>query len=121
MPLKRRLLTNIIPGEQRGRLRTSAVVPLPWCQPLLVSRLITTVWCLTTLQGQPYSVSGLGDHLALFRCVSCKYRFATTQECGALHMGAVGRVYASGGFVDEAWLGPEAVTQGSPASHLAAA
>lgn len=28
-------------------------------------------------QGLPYSVVGSGDLLALFRCVSCRYRFST--------------------------------------------
>ena len=29
------------------------------------------------LQGLPYSISGTGDLLALFRCISCKYKFST--------------------------------------------
>jgi hypothetical protein len=50
-------------------------------------------------QGQPFSVSGTGDLLALFRCVSCRYRFAVgAADTGGsgLSMGAIGRVFASG-------------------------
>jgi hypothetical protein len=39
-------------------------------------------------------VAGVGDLLALFRCVSCRYRFSTDTSKPAL-MGAIGRVYAS--------------------------
>jgi nucleolar complex protein 2 len=28
-------------------------------------------------QGLPYSINGVGDLLALFRCISCKYKFTT--------------------------------------------
>lgn len=46
-------------------------------------------------QGLPYSINGVGDLLALFRCISCKYKFATDPG-KALQMGAVGRVFTSG-------------------------
>jgi hypothetical protein len=46
-------------------------------------------------QGLPFTVAGAGDLLALFRCVSCRYRFGTDADQPAL-MGAVGRVFASG-------------------------
>ena len=46
-------------------------------------------------QGLPYSINGVGDLLALFRCISCKYKFATDAS-KPQQMGAVGRVYASG-------------------------
>ena len=39
------------------------------------------------LQGLPYSINGVGDLLALFRCISCKYKFAT-DVCKAQQMGA---------------------------------
>jgi hypothetical protein len=39
-------------------------------------------------------VAGVGDLLALFRCVSCRYRFSADASRPAL-MGAIGRVYAS--------------------------
>ncbi|KIZ07573.1 hypothetical protein MNEG_0388 [Monoraphidium neglectum] len=45
-------------------------------------------------QGLPFAVAGVGDLLALFRCVSCRYRFSTDTSKPAL-MGAIGRVYAS--------------------------
>mmetsp|Transcript_19095 Transcript_19095/g.41176 ORF Transcript_19095/g.41176 Transcript_19095/m.41176 type:complete len:407 (-) Transcript_19095:428-1648(-) len=46
-------------------------------------------------QGLPFAVVGVGDLLALFRCVSVRYRFATDVMKPTL-MGAVGRVYATG-------------------------
>lgn len=45
-------------------------------------------------QGLPFAVAGVGDLLALFRCVSCRYRFSTDVMKPSL-MGAIGRVYAS--------------------------
>jgi hypothetical protein len=46
-------------------------------------------------QGLPYSINGVGDLLALFRCISCKYKFST--DVTKTHaMGAVGRVFTSG-------------------------
>ena len=30
----------------------------------------------TAVQGLPFSVAGTGDLLALFRCVSCRYKFS---------------------------------------------
>lgn len=46
------------------------------------------------LQGLPFAIAGIGDLLALFRCVSCRYRFSTDVTRPAL-MGAIGRVYSS--------------------------
>lgn len=45
--------------------------------------------------GLPFSISGVGDLLALFRCVSCRYRFTTDTSKPHL-MGVIGRVYSSG-------------------------
>ncbi|KAF5834819.1 hypothetical protein DUNSADRAFT_8402 [Dunaliella salina] len=45
-------------------------------------------------QGLPFALSGVGDLLALFRCVSVRYRFATDVNKPAL-MGAPGRVFTS--------------------------
>lgn len=45
-------------------------------------------------QGLPFAIAGVGDLLALFRCVSCRYRFTTDVTRPAL-MGAIGRVYSS--------------------------
>ena len=45
-------------------------------------------------KGLPFAVAGVGDLLALFRCVSCRYRFATDAMKPAL-MGAIGRVYTT--------------------------
>jgi hypothetical protein len=52
--------------------------------------------CLHLLLGQglPFAIAGVGDLLALFRCVSCRYRFTTDVTRPAL-MGAIGRVYSS--------------------------
>jgi hypothetical protein len=47
-----------------------------------------------TTKGLPFAVAGVGDLLALFRCVSCRYRFATDAMKPAL-MGAIGRVYTT--------------------------
>lgn len=49
---------------------------------------------LQLLQGLPFSIAGVGDLLALFRCVSCRYRFSTDMTKPAL-MGAIGRVYTT--------------------------
>jgi len=46
-------------------------------------------------KGLPFSISGVGDLLALFRCVSCRYRFITDISKPHL-MGVIGRVYSSG-------------------------
>lgn len=50
----------------------------------------------TVLQASslPFSVLGVGDLLALFRCVSVRYRFGTDSDQPHL-MGAVGRVYST--------------------------
>ena len=61
-------------------------------RPPLASRLLFLSVCA---QGLPYSINGVGDLLALFRCISCKYKFATDAS-KPQQMGAVGRVYASG-------------------------
>ncbi|GIL42749.1 hypothetical protein Vafri_148 [Volvox africanus] len=45
-------------------------------------------------QGLPFAVAGVGDLLALFRCVSVRYRFSTDVMKPAL-MGAIGRVYST--------------------------
>ncbi len=47
-----------------------------------------------SLQGLPFAIAGVGDLLALFRCVSCRYRFAADASRPAL-MGAIGRVFSS--------------------------
>lgn len=47
-------------------------------------------------QGLPYSINGVGDLLALFRCISCKYKFST-DVAKAQQMGAGGcRVRCTG-------------------------
>ncbi|CAL8467791.1 g7329 [Coccomyxa elongata] len=46
-------------------------------------------------QGVPFSVSGTVDLLALFRCISCRFKF-TTDVTDPNNMGVVGRVFASG-------------------------
>ncbi len=45
-------------------------------------------------QGLPFAVVGVGDLLALFRCVSVRYRFSTDITRPAL-MGAIGRVFST--------------------------
>ncbi len=45
-------------------------------------------------QGLPFSISGVGDLLALYRCVSVRYRFSTDVMKPTL-MGAIGRVFVS--------------------------
>jgi len=44
--------------------------------------------------GLPYAVAGVGDLLALFRCISCRFSFSTDvmQPCS---LGAIGRVYTT--------------------------
>ncbi len=64
------------------------------CSSFVASALPT--WFSAGSQGQPFSVSGMGDLLALFRCVSCRYRFAIGSSPAGLQMGAIGRVFASG-------------------------
>jgi hypothetical protein len=46
-------------------------------------------------QGMPFSINGCGDLLALFRCISCKYKFSTDTTKTWI-MGPVGRVYVTG-------------------------
>ncbi len=45
-------------------------------------------------QGLPFAVVGVGDLLALFRCVSVRYRFSTDITRPSL-MGAIGRVFST--------------------------
>ncbi len=40
-------------------------------------------------------MAGVGDLLALFRCISCRYGFGTDASCPEL-LGAPGRVFTSG-------------------------
>ncbi len=44
--------------------------------------------------GLPFAVIGVGDLLALFRCVSVRYRFSTDISKPSL-MGAIGRVFVT--------------------------
>lgn len=46
-------------------------------------------------QGLPFCVSGIGDLLALFRCISCRYTFSLSWDEPDL-MGAPGRVVCTG-------------------------
>ncbi len=50
---------------------------------------------LTVPQGQPFCMAGIGDLLALFRCISCRYGFGTDASCPEL-LGGPGRVFTSG-------------------------
>ena len=45
-------------------------------------------------QGLPFCVAGVGDLLALFRCISCRYCFGTDATKPEL-LGAPGRVYTT--------------------------
>lgn len=45
-------------------------------------------------QGLPYAVAGVGDLLALFRCISCRFSFSTDVMQPRL-LGAIGRVYTT--------------------------
>eukprot|EP00798_Chlamydomonas_sp_ICE-L_P023797 gene23797-9360_t len=47
-----------------------------------------------TAKGLPFCLTGVSDLLALFRCVSLRYRFSSNAHDSGL-MGAVGRVYHS--------------------------
>jgi hypothetical protein len=49
----------------------------------------------TAPQGLPFCMAGVGDLLALFRCISCRYGFGTDASCPEL-LGAPGRVFTSG-------------------------
>jgi len=50
--------------------------------------------CVTP-QGLPFCVAGVGDLLALFRCISCRYCFGTSVDDPEI-LGAPGRVYTTG-------------------------
>jgi hypothetical protein len=81
-------------------------------------------------QGLPFSVAGVGDLLALFRCVSVQYRFSTDVSKPTL-MGAIDRVYVTGevggGQTRVLWLGAgrrdggAALTASTPAREPGAA
>lgn len=49
---------------------------------------------LLGLQGLPFCVAGLGDMLALFRCISCRFAFGTNVQRPNT-LGAPGRVFTS--------------------------
>lgn len=46
------------------------------------------------MQGLPFCVAGMGDLLALFRCISCRFAFGT-DVARPTSLGAPGRVYTS--------------------------
>ena len=46
------------------------------------------------VQGLPFCVAGIGDLLALFRCISCRYCFGTDATKPEL-LGAPGRVFTT--------------------------
>jgi hypothetical protein len=50
---------------------------------------------LSLLQGMPFCVAGMGDLLALFRCISCRFSFGADPSKPQV-LGAPGRVYSSG-------------------------
>ena len=50
---------------------------------------------LCLAQGLPFCVAGVGDLLALFRCISCRYCFGTSVDAPEI-LGAPGRVYTTG-------------------------
>lgn len=47
-----------------------------------------------TCSGAPYAITGAGDLLALFRCVSCRYTFSP-RHSDPRQRGSVGRVFQS--------------------------
>jgi hypothetical protein len=53
-------------------------------------------------QGLPFCVAGVGDLLALFRCISCRYCFGTSLDAPEI-LGAPGRVYTTGEVRLKAW------------------
>lgn len=69
-----------------------------------------------SLQGLPFAIAGVGDLLALFRCVSCRYRFAADASRPAL-MGAIGRVFSSWEVRPAPYAPPHAISS-APALPL---
>ncbi len=59
-------------------------------QSILLQSMTMLIW----LQGLPFCVAGVGDLLALFRCVSCRYCFGTDPTKPEL-LGAPGRVFTT--------------------------
>ena len=59
-----------------------------WASPICISSMPFL------LQGLPFCVAGIGDFLALFRCISCRYCFGTDVQKPEL-LGAPGRVYTT--------------------------
>ena len=49
---------------------------------------------LRRMQGMPFCVAGMGDLLALFRCISCRFNFGTN-VARPNTLGAPGRVFTS--------------------------
>ncbi|GFH24416.1 RWP-RK domain-containing transcription factor [Haematococcus lacustris] len=89
VPLKERLNKALL--EFSGKLagvRSGALVQV-WMPEQSADGTV-----VLSAQGLPFAIAGVGDLLALFRCVSVRYRFSTDPEKPAL-MGAVGRVYAT--------------------------
>lgn len=68
--------------------RTGALVQV-WMPDLLADGSV-----VLQTRGLAFSISGVGDLLALFRCVSCRYQFAADTSKPHL-MGVIGRVYSS--------------------------
>lgn len=76
-----------MPHSLGGRAAQLAVAPAGLLPLPLSSHFCPTRWVNPPRQGLPYSINGVGDLLALFRCISCKYKFATDPG-KALQMGA---------------------------------
>lgn len=76
-----------MPHSLGVRATQLAVGPAGLLPTPLSSHVCPTRWFNPPRQGLPYSINGVGDLLALFRCISCKYKFATDPG-KALQMGA---------------------------------
>ncbi|KAL6765726.1 hypothetical protein V8C86DRAFT_1887 [Haematococcus lacustris] len=84
-PLKLRL--NRALQDFSGRIQSDALVQV-WMPEQCAAGV------LMSAHGLPFAIVGAGDSLALFRCISVRYRFSTDPGKPAL-MGAIGRVYAT--------------------------
>lgn len=92
-----RLLENVphtVPHTQSASTRSSSEIVVMIQQQPAPAADTKSQQLHVFLQGLPFAIAGVGDLLALFRCVSCRYRFSTDVTRPAV-MGAIGRVYSS--------------------------
>ncbi|KAG7671142.1 hypothetical protein Ndes2526B_g02403 [Nannochloris sp. 'desiccata'] len=93
MDLQRKLARTVLGFQDSYLARDNSPVGL-LCQVWMPEETLEGALELKT-KGMPFCVAGMGDLLALFRCISCRFNFGTDPYKPEI-LGAPGRVYSSG-------------------------